>query len=404
MFGLRRNLLAAILIAVVAAGAMLIAAEWPRPAGSAAFARLPIGAVAPPSPAPTATPGVSQDAASLTDDIGAVLVVSQSGTAISPVIQSMLLDGRVGGVLLFASNFKTAAGLRAWTDRLRALESTACLKHPILVMVDEEGGQVNQVKASFAAPSELSVGAGGPAHVRAVERVAGAGLHQLGVGLDLAPVADVRTNPGDLVIGDRSFGSSTTTVAPLVAAAVEGLHDGGVGATLKHFPGLGGAAGDPHVAIPTDYESAAQWARVQEPSFRAGIAAGADAVMTTAVYVPGLGAGTTPAMFSAPVVSRLRTQLGFQGVIMSDSVSMGGIGAHYSLPQATVLALAAGNDLILLSNGDPAYERSAMVAVRAAVLSGRLDRSRLHESAIRVDRLRDEWGLPFTHCGPSATP
>jgi beta-N-acetylhexosaminidase len=206
------------------------------------------------------------------------------------------------------------------------------------------------------------------------------------------------------VIGDRSFGYNTTAVAPLVAAAVEGLHDGGVGATLKHFPGLGSAAGDPHVAIPTDYESAAQWARVQEPAFKAGIAAGADAVMTTAVYVPGLGAGTTPAMFSGPVISRLRTQLGFQGVIMSDSVSMGGIGAHYSLRQATVLALAAGNDLILLSNGDPAYERSGMEAVRAAVLSGRLDRSKLHDSAVRVDRLRDEWGLPFTHCGPSAAP
>jgi beta-N-acetylhexosaminidase len=271
-------------------------------------------------------------------------------------------------------------------------------------MLDEEGGQVNQVQAPFAAPSELSAGEGGPAHVRAVERVAAAGLHQLGVGLDLAPVADVRTNPGDLVIGDRSFGSNTTTVAPLVTAAVEGLHDGGVGATLKHFPGLGGAAGDPHVAIPTDYESEAQWARVQEPAFKAGIAAGADAVMTTAVYAPGLGAGKTPAMFSAPVISRLRTQLGFQGVIMSDSVSMGGIGAHYSLPQATVLALAAGNDLILLSNGDPAYERRAMEAVRAAVLSGRLDRSKLHESAMRVNRLRDEWGLPFTHCRPSAAP
>jgi beta-N-acetylhexosaminidase len=403
MFGLRRNLVAAILIAVVAAGAMLIAAESSRFGGSTP--RLMAGAGAPPpSPAQTATPGVSQDAASLEDDIGATLVVSQSGTAISPVLQSMVLDGRVGGVLLFASNFKNAAGLRAWTDRLRALASTACLAHPILVMVDEEGGRVNQVQAPFAAPSELSAGVGGAAHVRAVERVAAAGLHQLGVGLDLAPVADVRTNPGDLVIGDRSFGFNTTTVAPLVAAAVEGLHDGGVGATLKHFPGLGGAAGDPHVAIPTDYESEAQWARVQEPAFKAGITAGADAVMTTAVYVPGLGAGTTPAMFSAPVISRLRTQLGFQGVIMSDSVSMGGIGAHYSLPQATVLALAAGNDLILLSNGDPAYERSAMEAVGAAILSGRLDRSKLHESAVRVNRLRDEWGMPFTHCGPSAAP
>ena len=237
--------------------------------------------------------------------------------------------------------------------------------------------------------------------MRALERVSATGLRQLGVGLDLAPVADVRTNPNDLVIGDRSFGSRSSAVAPLVAAAVRGLHDGGVGATLKHFPGLGGAAGDPHVAIPTDNETEAQWTQVQMPAFKAGISAGADAVMTTAVYVPGLGAGHTPAMFSAPVVSRLRTQLGFQGVIITDSVSMGGIGALYPLPRATVLALTAGNDLVLLSNGDPSYEQSAMAAVRAAALSGRLSRSKLHDSAMRVNLLRDKWGLPFTHCRPA---
>jgi beta-N-acetylhexosaminidase len=402
MFRPRRNLLALGLVVALVVSVFLVAAELSR--HDASTARLPDTPAATPSPDATATPtpGVSQHAASLADDIGAVLVVSQSGTAMSPAFRSLLVQGRVGGVLLFASNFKTAAGLRAWTDRLRALASKACLEHPILVMVDEEGGRVNQVQAAFAAASELSAGAGGTGRARALEHEAAVGLRNLGVGLDLAPVADVRTNPYDLVIGDRSFGSSSATVAPLVAAAVKGLHDGGVGATLKHFPGLGGAAGDPHVAIPTDHESEAQWERVQMPAFKAGIDAGADAVMTTAVYVPGLGAGNTPAMFSAPVVNRLRTQLGFKGVIVTDSVSMGGIGARYSLPQATVLALAAGNDLILLSNGDPNYERSAMTAVRSAVLSGRLDRQKLRESAARVNRLRDEFGLPFTPCVPSA--
>jgi beta-N-acetylhexosaminidase len=393
--GYRQDLIAFLVIGTVIAGVMLSARPLPVPP--------PIATASAPATASTPTPEVpdsssAPDLGSLQEDIGSVLVVSWPGTAISPGLLSLLDDGRVGGVLLFASNFSGPAGLKALSDSLQALASSACLDHPILVMLDQEGGQVNRVQGDFAPPSELVVGAGGADHVRAVERASAVGLHQLGVGLDLAPVADVRTNPRDQVIGDRSFGSNPATVAPLVGAAVQGLHDGGVGATLKHFPGLGGAAGDPHVAIPTDAESEAQWERVQMPAFAAGIAAGADAVMTTAVYVPGLGAGTMPAMFSAPVVGRLRTQLGFSGVIMSDSVSIGGIGARYSLPEATVLALAAGNDLVLLGNGDPAYEAEAMAAVQAAVLTGRLDRAALHESALRVNRLRDRWGRRFTHC------
>ena len=326
-----------------------------------------------------------------------MIVVSWRGGDISPV-RSLLDDGHVGGVLLFGSNFSGPAGLASLTNRIRVLDSSACLDHPILVMLDEEGGQVTRVQAGFAPPSQLVAGSGGADHVRSLERASAAGLRQLGVGLNLAPVADVRTNSGDQIILDRSFGANPALVAPLVGAAVQGLHDGGVGATLKHFPGLGGAAGDPHVAIPTDYESEDQWQRVQMPAFQAGIAAGADAVMTTAVYVPGLGGGTTPAMFSAPVVGRLRTQLGFGGVILTDSLSMGGIGARYSLPEAAVAAFAAGNDMVLLGNGDPGYEAQAMAAVRAAVISGRLSRAALHDSAMRVNQLRDRWGRRFVHC------
>jgi beta-N-acetylhexosaminidase len=353
--------------------------------------------LATPSPAASPTP----DLGNLDDDIGSVMVVSTRGTDISPTLLSLLTDGRVGGLLLFGSNFgSNPAGLKVWSDRLQAIASSACLDHPILLMTDEEGGQVTQVRAAFAPPSELVAGAGGADHVRALERTSAIGLRSAGLGLDLAPVADVRTNARDNVIGDRSFGSNTGYVAPLVGAAVQGLHDGGVGATLKHFPGLGGAAGDPHVAIPTDSESEAQWERVQMPAFQAGIAAGADAVMTTAVYVPGLGGGSMPALFSAPVVSKLRTQLGFGGVIMTDSLSMGGIGVRWSLPDAAVLAVAAGNDIALLSNGDPSYEADALAAVRAAVLSGRLDRTALHASAMRVTALRDKYGRRFVHCRP----
>ena len=343
-----------------------------------------------PATSPDATPNVEND---LDNDIGAVMVFSWRGALGWSSVRPYLVQDRAGGALLFTPNFGgTPAGMKEWSDRLAAFASSQCMEHPLLLMTDEEGGSVANMMAATVPPWPLQMASYGPDRVRSLEALNGAGLRAAGVGLDLAPVADVRTNSLDGVIGARSFGSSPSVVAPLVAAAVNGLHDGGVGATLKHFPGLGGAAGDPHEAIPTDHTSLAQWTATQLPGFASGIAAGADAVMVTAVYVPALDGGTMPAMFSPSIVGRLRTQLGFNGVIISDSLSMGGIGARWSLQEAAVLALAAGNDMLLLGNGDPAYEASAVAAVRAAVLSGRLDRARLHESAVRVNALRDRWG------------
>src|SRR5437667_948589 len=356
-------------------------------------------AVTQPSPSPSESP--TAQPWDLDADIGAVMVFSWRGSVDWSVVRPLLVNNQIGGVLLFTPNFGgNASDLKAWSDRLLALASSQCLEHPILVMLDEEGGEVANVKASFAPPWPSAMAAGGPEHVRELERVNGAGLRAAGVGLNLAPVADVRTNPRAGIIGARSFGANPSVVAPLVGAAVQGLHDGGVGATVKHFPGLGGAAGDPHVAIPTDSETETQWEAVQMPAFQAGIAAGADAVMVTSVFVPGLVGGSMPAMFSAPVIGKLRTQLGFGGVIVTDSLSMGGIGARWSLPEAAVMALAAGNDMLLLGNGDPNYEAEAIAAVRFAVQSGRLDRTKLHESAMRVNALRDRWGRRVTPCRP----
>ena len=331
------------------------------------------------------------------------MVFSWRGAIPNESVMPVLARDQIGGVLLFTSNFGGyKADLKVLTDRLQALASSTCSEHPILVMLDQEGGAVSNVK-DLAPPWPSEMAAGGPDNVRATEKGMALGLAAAGVGLDLAPVADVRTNPRDAIIGDRSFGSTPALVAPSVTAAVQGLHDGGVGATVKHFPGLGGAAGDPHIAIPTDPESEAHWRAVQLPGFQAGIDAGADAVMVTAMYTPGLGSGTTPALFSSSIIGRLRHDLGFGGVIVSDSLSMWGIGQKWSLPEAAVMALGAGDDMLLLGSGSPADEEAAVAAVRAAVLSGRLDRTRLHESALRVNALRDRWGRAPTPCAHEVT-
>jgi beta-N-acetylhexosaminidase len=340
--------------------------------------------VATPSPA---TPGAAP--LDLTTALGQVVGVAFSGREVTPALRHLIVDDRVGTVVLLPGNFGDAAGLRRLAGELGALGRQAGLPAPLLLCLNQEGGVASAVGDGVPPmPSAATLGARGPLAVRRAMAATGRGLRALGVGLDLAPVSDLRTNPADGVIGDRAYGSTAAAVGPLVTAAVEGLHDGGAGATLKHFPGLGGQAGDPHRAIPTDPMSEPQWLATHARAIGAGIAAGADAVMTTELVVPGLDPSRTPALFSRPVVSLLRDRLHFGGVIVTDSLSMGGIQARMSLPEAAVAALEAGNDLMLLGNGDPAYEARAVDAMRAAVAGGRVSIDAVRASAARVLALR----------------
>ncbi len=325
--------------------------------------------------------------------VGQMMAASFGGPNITEGLRHLIIDEKVGTVLIFSDNFTDAASLLRLTTQLQRLGRDAGLPAPLLVAVDEEGGRVMRVHDGVAAlPSQLELAARGPERVRQAVADTASGLHALGVQLDLAPVADLRWNPADAVIGDRSYGSDPGSVGPLVAAAVNGLHDGGVAASLKHFPGLGGAAGDPHSIMPTDAESLGRWAATQALSFKAGIDAGADAVMTTAVVVPGLDPSGTPALFSRVVVTGLlRERLQFHGVIVTDGLGMGGITMLYGLPDATVAAVRAGNDLMLLNSADAGYEASAIEAVKQQVRAGAIPMDQVQASAARVIAMRARW-------------
>jgi len=392
--GLRRRIAAHVVLVVA-----LVVAAIPATLGPGKSE--PAAAVTPRMPSPSATPVPSPTASvqggrvplPLDLAVGQMMAASFGGPTITDGLRHLILDEKVGTVLVFGDNFNDAASLARLTADLQTLGRQAGLPAPLLVTLDEEGGRVMRVTDGVAAlPSELELGRGGPQAVHDAVAATAAGLHRLGVQLDLAPVADLRTNPADAVIGDRSYGGDAATVGPLVAAAVAGLHDGGVGATLKHFPGLGGAAGDPHAAMPTDYESLDQWAASQARSFQAGIDAGADAVMTTAVVVPGLDPSGTPALFSHAVVTGLlRDRLHFQGVIVTDGLGMGGITTLYNLPDAAVAAVRAGNDLVLLNSADAGYQASAIEAVKQQVRSGSISMDQVQASAARVIALRARW-------------
>ena len=385
---------ALIVLLVIAVLPATLGPSSARPA--AQVARTVPSTAATPSPSPTPTaPTPDARPAPLTVDmaVGQMMAASFGGPNITQGLRHLILDEKVGTVLIFSDNFTDAASLLRLTTELQRLGREAGLPAPLLIAVDEEGGRVMRIHDGVAAlPSEQELGARGPDGVRQAVAGTASGLHALGIQLDLAPVADLRSNPADGVIGDRSFGGDPSSVGPLVAAAVNGLHDGGVAATLKHFPGLGGAAGDPHSVMPTDPESLERWAATQARSFKAGIDAGADAVMTTAVVVPGLDPSGTPALFSRAIVTGLlRERLQFQGVIVTDGLGMGGITTLYGLPQATVAAVVAGNDLVLLNSADADYQASAIETVKQQVRSGAIPMEQVQASAARVIAMRARW-------------
>lgn len=389
----RRRLLAhtvLVLALVVAAIPATLGPGTSHPRSALAVVRASPSATASPAPseAVDSPPPLPLDLA-----VGQMMAASFGGPAVTDGLRRLIVDEKVGTVLVFGDNFSDAASLTRLTTELQALGRQAGLPAPLLVTLDQEGGRVMRVTDGVPPlPSAQALGSQGPQAVHDAMAATADGLHRQGVELDLAPVADLRTNPADGVIGDRSYGADAAVVGPLVAAAVSGLHDGGVAATLKHFPGLGGAAGDPHAAMPTDGESLDQWAATQAHSFQAGIDAGADAVMTTAVIVPGLDPTGTPALFSRAVVTGLlRDRLHFEGVIVTDGLGMGGITTLYNLPDATVAAVRAGNDLVLLNNADPGYQAAAIEAVKQQVRNGTIGMDQVQASAARVIAMRARW-------------
>ncbi|MEU3454221.1 glycoside hydrolase family 3 protein [Micromonospora sp. NPDC006766] len=306
----------------------------------------------------------------------------------------MVAKYRLGGVILvgFSADDPTSAnqvttnvdnprqvhelttGLRAAAGKLPAGPA------PFLIGTDQEFGVVTRITDGVTLlPSALAAGAAGdPARTEAAWRAAGAELAAMGINMDFAPVADVLVKRST-VIGSRSFGADPQRAAPQVAAAVRGLQAEGVAASVKHFPGHGLSSADSHQDLPVVSQSRAVLDRTAFPPFRAGIDAGAMAVMSAHLDVRAIDPGT-PATFSHKVLTDvLRGQLGFQGVVITDGMNMEPA-KRWSPGEAAVRALKAGNDLILMTPN----VRQAYDGLLAALRDGSLPRARLVEAVTRV--------------------
>jgi beta-N-acetylhexosaminidase len=287
------------------------------------------------------------------------------------------IDRGLGGVVLFSWNV---------ADRRQLAELCASLRgvrRELLIGIDEEGGDVTRLEAEAGNSYPGNLALGTVDDIELTERVAGAIADDLagaGVNYDLAPVADVNTNPRNPVIGVRSFGSDPQLAARHVAAFVRGLQSRGVASCAKHFPGHGDTELDSHLELPLvhgDLDAALF-------PFRAAIEAGARSIMTAHICVPALD--DVPATSSGKILhGLLREELGYQGMVITDALEMRAISAGVGVEEGAVRALVAGADALCIGHDlhEPAVESIQRTIVEAAT-SGRLSLERLAEAAGRV--------------------
>ena len=337
----------------------------------------------------------------LEEKVGQVFMVWFNGPDLSEDLVSLVKDRHVGGLILYtaAGNVSSPSQVARLTTALQTEAAATPHNLGLLIGVDQEGGPVARLRQGVTLfPSQMAQAATGRADlVRSAATITGQELTALGINVDFAPVADVNVNPANPIIGIRSFGSDPAQVAQFTAAATAGYVDAGIICTPKHFPGHGDTAVDSHVGLPEVTHDAATLDRVDWPPFRAAFAAKAPAVMTAHVLTPALVADDLPATLSSRMLEGvLRGRFGFGGVIFSDSLGMGAVAERYGTPEAAVMSLIAGADVLLIgadANRPPSDRQAAMDKVVEAVRQGRLPASRLDEAVTRVLKLKERYGL-----------
>ncbi|HBL19011.1 MAG: hypothetical protein A2X36_06720 [Elusimicrobia bacterium GWA2_69_24] len=301
---------------------------------------------------------------------------------------SLLKETDAAGIILFARNIQSPAQVRAL---VRGLQDAVGRR--LLVCIDHEGGWVLRFVSGLTAfPGNAALGkAGDPRLARAAGARMASELRALGVGVNFAPVLDVveRYNPG---IGIRSFGGDPRAVARLGSAFIRGHQGAGVAACAKHFPGKGAATVDAHVSLPTIRIPIAEFSRVHLAPFRAAIGAGVASIMTSHLSLPALDPSKTPATFSRRIVhGLLRRTMGYEGVIISDDLCMGGaMAGNRTVSEATVEALRAGHDLVIISQS-PAIQLEAHEQFRLADESGLTAPQERKDRARRIARFLRQW-------------
>jgi beta-N-acetylhexosaminidase len=331
----------------------------------------------------------AMDRLSVRDAVGQMFIVGMEGTEPNYYIEKMVRERNIGGVLLLGYNMESEEQTKALTDSLQRLSLETELAIPLFVAVDYEGGEVQSAPWVSAQPPAADVGGrADPEEARRVAESIGSELRSGGVNMDLAPVVDTGSGAA---IGSRSYGEDPALVASMGAAFVRGLEAAGVVSSAKHFPNHGPALEDSHVARPAVDHDMQTVLQSDLPPFRAAIEAGVPMVMAGHLVYPALDSDR-PASLSPAAIGLLRGELGFDGVVITDDLIMEGAKRGGTTADATLQAIEAGADLLIVS-GPPEEQATAYEAVVTAVESGEITRERIDSSAERIENIKRHYPL-----------
>ena len=319
--------------------------------------------------------------------LGQMVISEFYGPTLNGDLASMVKTSQISGVLI--ENKNGNAQTRAQLVSLnQAMQSQATI--PLFISTDFEGGFVNELRLiTGTRPSETTLGrTNNPQAAYDAGNSAAKDLTALGLNINFMPIVDVLTNPNNPGLVDRTFGNNPTIVTNMGRAYLKGLTDGGVIGCLKHFPGLGSASIDPHKSLPTMDRSLATLNNVDLVPYRILISEGiVPMVMVTHILNPQLDPKLPTSLSPNVVTNLLRNQLNFKGVIISDTLWMGGISNTYNLSQAAILAINAGTNLILGPRG--LQETQSMLAgIKQAVTSGAISMEKINASAQLILQLK----------------
>ena len=328
----------------------------------------------------------------LREQIGQLFMIGFTGTTVTKDLTSLLKAYPPGGVIFFKRNLESVQQIVQLTNGLQKLSP----RSPLLVAIDQEGGRVSRLPGEFTIfpPCEQLGQCNSYELAYSAAATIAKELRAVGINMNMAPVLDVNSNPENPVIGDRAFGAASEIVGEMGLATIAGLQENKVVACGKHFPGHGDTATDSHKVLPVVDANLHRLQDTEFPPFQQAIRYGVASLMTAHVLYRALDPDA-PATLSSAVIQRLlREEFRYDGVVFTDDLEMHAIIDHDGIGEASVRALVAGCDVLLICK-DQERVMTAMQAIENAVQDGRITQDRLEQSLVRLARLKARYLQPY---------